>query len=145
MSTSPPLPADEIANQGEERGGSGYNSHWRIFRHADEIRHNTDLLSDPTLASDGNEQLLLLAGDVMESWGKQWATVAQGTRWASFLNKKHLKEEVEESIVALAPLILWLEKTADKAADDGDGTTRKVSPHLTFKPELKAHQRSSLH
>lgn len=120
--TSPPPSADDVDNQGEERG-SGYNSHWRIFRHADEIRHNTDLLSDPTLASDGNEQLLLLAGDVMDSWGKQWATVAQGTRWASFLNKKHLKEEVEESIVALAPLILWLEKTADKADDDATKVT----------------------
>jgi hypothetical protein len=106
--------AGETNIQGKPEGEIGYNSHWRIFKHAKEIAHNTELLSDPTL-SDNNEQLLLLAGDVMESWGEQWATVEQGTRWASFLNKKHLKEEVEESLVALAPLILWLEKTADVA------------------------------
>ena len=121
---SPPPPSTGDANnQGEPEGEKGYNTHWRIFRHAKEIAQNAALLSDPTLASDDNEQLLRLAGDVMESWGKQWATVEQGTRWASFLNKKHLKEEVEESLVALAPLILWLEKTADDVDENNKDVT----------------------
>ncbi|KAL9178431.1 hypothetical protein ACHAXT_003761 [Thalassiosira profunda] len=106
-----PRPPDS----GDECGGSGHST-LRIFRHAQAIRQNDALLSSVALSSDDRARLLQLAGDAMEVWGRRWtAGEEERRRWASFLNKRHLKEEVEESLVALAPLIAWLEK-ADEAA-----------------------------
>ena len=144
--------------QKEQKEHYAYSANWRIFRHAEEVRQNTSLLTDDhltsTVSKSDNDRLLRLAGDVMHAWGEKWGTVEQGTRWSSLLNKKDLKHEVEESVVALAPLLLWLESTARSTVDEsnsitvvdvccGKGICSILLSYLCGKSKMTAYRRSA--
>lgn len=82
-------------------------SHWRIWSCIGALTKDTG--SNPMLVQPYRSTTLQVAA-ILEQWGNNWAGDLE---WASFLNKRTLHHEAEESIVALYHLREWMTRTKE--------------------------------
>lgn len=79
--------------------------HWRIWGCIEALRKN-DVDSNPMMAEPYRSTTLQVV-TILEDWGNSWAG---NMAFASFLNKRTIHHEAEESIVALYYLREWMKQ-----------------------------------
>jgi len=79
--------------------------HWNVWKAADQLETHglaSSLPSDDTLTA-----LLPTVISILRHWGNEYGGREE---WQGLLNKSSLLHEIEESIVALYPLIRWMDR-----------------------------------
>jgi hypothetical protein len=79
-------------------------SHWHVFKSADQLEQNG--LTSALPVDERTQALTRQTISILREWGAEWAGQQA---WQGLLNKSSLLHEIEESIVALCPLLEWLD------------------------------------
>jgi hypothetical protein len=115
--------------QHQQQGGSGSGSHWHWQIHRAIQQLQTDGMPSSSSSNDNNNKVDFTSTtadviQVLQLWANDYAGKDE---WRSLLNKRSLRHEIEESIVALHHLREWRQQTLSQSTTTTTGSDSFVA------------------